>query len=415
MEPVVTDTPSDRPVRLARNRNFQLLWSTQFLSSVGTRTSRLCYPLLVLAALGSPAQASWVSMALTLPMPLFYLSAGAVVDRCGQKRILLVCEVARFVALGSVGAAVLLGTIALPHLMAAAFIEGTCFVFFQITEAALLPRVVPAEQLGPALAANQARGSTAELVGQPLGGFLFGLGWAIPFLVDAASYLVSFAALLGLRVPPRSAPERGSAGLRGDFTAGLRWFVGQRELLVLAAFIGLVNLLFTALPLVMIVRVQQGGGGPAATGWMFALLSVGAIAGALVAPRLSRRVNQRVWLWTSPWLWAGCIAALATTHRPLVLGGIVGAAMLTAPTFNVITSTYWYRSTPDELQGRSQSALRMITWGTLPLGSLTAGLLTTHVSTTASFTGLAAGMSLVALSLGWCVRSGRIRLSARPA
>jgi len=393
--------PEDRATRpLSRNRSFQLLWSSQFLSTIGTRTSRLSYPLLVLAVFGSPGDASLISAALTLPMPLFYLVAGALVDRCGHKRVLLLCEGIRAVTLGSVAVAVLAGRVHLAQLIVAAFVEGSCFVFFQLTEAALLPRVVPGDQLASAIAANQARTSGAELVGQPLGGLLFGLGWAVPFLADALSYSVSLLALLGLRVPAR--PIRGSGagpvgrpGLAKDLIAGLRWFTRQRELVALAMVIGLVNLLFAALPLVMIVRARASGGTPEAIGWMFAMLSLGAITGAVAAPRLSRRVDRRRYLYLSPWFWSVCILALSTLSQPLALGGIMGVAMLAAPTFNVITSSSWYRVTPAELQARSQSVLRLISWGTLPLGSLSAGWLI-HLGTTQALLILALAMAVVA-------------------
>jgi MFS family permease len=130
----------------------------------------LSYPLLVLAVLGSPADASLVSAALTLPMPLLYLVAGRLVDRCGHKRVLLLCEGIRTVALGTVAVTTFLGTVHLLQLIVVAFVEGSCFIFFQLAEAALLPRVVPKDQLGSVIAANQARTSGAELVGQPLGG-----------------------------------------------------------------------------------------------------------------------------------------------------------------------------------------------------------------------------------------------------
>ncbi|MDT7713356.1 MAG: hypothetical protein QOG46_2114 [Pseudonocardiales bacterium] len=72
--------------------------------------------------------------------------------------------------------------------------------------------------------------------------------------------------------------------------------------------------------------------------------------------------------------------------------------MLAAPTFNVITSSYWYRVTPDELLARSQSVLRLISWGTLPLGALTAGWLT-HWATSQAIVTLALAMAIVAVGM----------------
>jgi MFS family permease len=93
---------------LWRNRDFLLLWSGQAISTVGTRISSLAYPLLVLAVTGSPAQAGLVGFAQTLPFLVWYLPAGALVDRWNRKWVMLVADAGRAAALGSVAGALVL-------------------------------------------------------------------------------------------------------------------------------------------------------------------------------------------------------------------------------------------------------------------------------------------------------------------
>jgi MFS family permease len=159
----------------------------------------VAYPLLVLASTGSPAKAGLVGFAQSLPFILFYLPAGALVDRWDRKRVMLVTEAGRAAALGSLAVTLALGSTPFAQIVVVAFVEGSLFVFFRLSEGAALPRVVPREQLPTAVAQNQAREQGADLAGQPLGGALFGISHALPFLFDALSYAASFVSLLFIR------------------------------------------------------------------------------------------------------------------------------------------------------------------------------------------------------------------------
>src|ERR1700722_7458639 len=157
-----------------------------------------------------PAQAGLVAAAQTAPFLIWFLPAGALVDRCPRKWIMLVANAGRAVALASVAVAVLLGRIVIGYLIAVAFAEGTLYVFFLLAETAAVPYVVPRPQLPAAVVQNQARDQGAGLIGQPLGGFLFGLGHAMPFAVDAVSYLVGVAMTAPIRrtLEEERSPER---------------------------------------------------------------------------------------------------------------------------------------------------------------------------------------------------------------
>jgi MFS family permease len=128
----------------------------------------------VLAETHSPAKAGIVGFAQTLPYIFFYLPAGALVDRWDRKRTMIVADAVRTLALASLAIALALEAFELAQVVAVAFVEGSMFVFFSLSESAALPQVVPKEQLPTAVAQNQARIQGADLVGQPLGGALFG-------------------------------------------------------------------------------------------------------------------------------------------------------------------------------------------------------------------------------------------------
>jgi MFS family permease len=201
-------------VPLWRNRDFLLLWTGQVVSTAGTRVSGLAYPLLVLAITGSAAQAGLVAAAQTVPFLIWFVPAGALVDRWPRKRVMLVADAGRAVALASVAVAVLSGRLVIGYVVVAAFAEGTLYVFFLLAETAALPYVVPRAQLPAAVAQNQARDHGATLIGQPLSGLLFGLSHALPFAFDAVSYLVGVA---------MTAPIREGLRRNGHLSAAACW------------------------------------------------------------------------------------------------------------------------------------------------------------------------------------------------
>src|SRR5947208_3262427 len=156
-------------------------------SRLGFQVALVAYPLLVLALTGSAAKAGLVGFARALPWLLFSLPAGALIDRLNRKHVMVFSDLAAFIALLSIPVAVSMGELSLAQIVIVAFVEGGCLVFFGIAETAALRSVVPTEQLSDAVAANDARAYAARVAGTPLGGALFGLSRALPFLADAVS------------------------------------------------------------------------------------------------------------------------------------------------------------------------------------------------------------------------------------
>src|SRR6266705_2152681 len=177
-EPKEAEPTADtrRPVPLWRNRNYMLLWSGQMVSSIGTRVSMLAFPLLVLAITHSPAQAGLIAALRGLPYALFILPAGALVDRWDRKRVMILCDTGRALALGSIPVAIVLGHLTIIQLAIVSLVEGTLFTFFNLAETACLPHVVAKEQLSAAAAQNMIIDSTSGLIGPSLGGALYSIG-----------------------------------------------------------------------------------------------------------------------------------------------------------------------------------------------------------------------------------------------
>jgi MFS family permease len=360
-------------VPLRRNRDFLLLWSGQVVSTIGSEVSQLAYPLLVLALTHSARDAGIVGFARALPFLLLYLPAGAYVDRWDRKRVMLAADAGRALALGSVAVWLSLGRPPLIWLALTSFVEGSLFVFFQLSESAALPQVVPKEQLSQAIAQNQARQQGAGLVGSPLGGALYGASRLVPFAADAVSYAVSFVSLLFVRPAFQGERQRGERNLRAEVSVGLGWLWRERFLRTVTALVTGTNFVHQALGLVLIVRMKDLGASSVLIGGVFSIISAGAIAGALVAPRVQRRLSPQTVVLGSLWIWPVQTAALFLIPDPVAIGVLTAAGFVTGPIFNVVVGAYRYALVPEHLYGRVASATLLFAWGSIPLGSLFAG------------------------------------------
>ncbi len=187
---------ADRAGSLWHNRNFLLLWSGQLISSIGTGVSQLAFPLLTLALSGSPAQAGLVAALNQAPYFLLSLPAGVLVDRWDRKRVMLVCEAGRALSLLSLPLVFALGHPSVLLLGVVSLLNGIFFVFFDLAGASCLPRLVEPIQLATATSLSMTTEGVTNLLGAPLGGLLYSMGRALPFVADALSYVVSACSLL---------------------------------------------------------------------------------------------------------------------------------------------------------------------------------------------------------------------------
>jgi MFS family permease len=359
---------------LRKNRDFVLLQVGQTLSTIGSESTGIAYPLLVLAVTHSPVEAGVVGFARVLPWALFGFIAGAAVDRLPRKRMMITSDIVRVGAVTSIVVAISLHRLTFAQIAIVAFVEGTMYVFFNIAEIGALRSVVPGRQLPAAAAAEQARYSTMVIVAPPLGGSLFGVWRALPFLADAVSYVFSLASLLAIRTPFQEEREREEASLRAQLAEGFRWLWGHRFLRTCALLFTWANLVYEAIFLVMIVVGRRQGLSGAQIGALIAVFGVFSLAGSAASPRLQRRLSMRTFVVASLWLQL-CIAAFLLKPSIYVLLVASLPAAFLGPSVNAVIIGYRVAVVPDRLTGRVNSVARTIALCGMPLGPLSAGLL----------------------------------------
>jgi MFS family permease len=361
-------------VPLRRNRDFVLLQIGQGLSTLGSTSTYVAYPLLVLALTHSPAKAGAVGFANVLPYALFALLAGVVADRVDRKRLMIAMDLVRAAAMASIVVALAAGVLTFWQVAAVAFVEGSAFVFFNIAEVGALRSVVSGGQLPEAAAAEQSRYAAVTLAGPSLGGALFGLGRSLPFLGDALSYAASILTLTWMRTPFQETRERDPAPLRKQVREGVAWLWANAYLRTTALIFAVGNFAFSGIYLVFVVLAKRDGFSPAAIGALIAVFGAVSLVGSLAAPRLQRLLSMRSIMVGSEWVTAAIILC-AIAPGPYVLLACVLPIAFLSPSLNSVVVGYRTAITPDHLVGRVSSVARNLAQLAAPLGPLVAGLL----------------------------------------
>jgi MFS family permease len=373
--PEATAAPK-QPRSLWRNRDYMLLWSGQTVSSIGTGVSGIAFPLLILTLTHDAAIAGYAAALRSLPYLIFSLPAGALIDRWNRKRVMILCDTGRAVLLGSIPVALYLDQLTILQIFIVATLEGTCFVFFNIAEAACLPRVVTKEQLPAATGQNQATDSIAGIISQPLGGALYGVSLMFPFVTDAVSYLASVISLTFIKSRFQGERTAEKRRLGVEIREGLSWLWQHKLIRYMAFLTGSANFVFGGAFLCIIVLAQQQFQADAfQIGIIGGIASVGGIIGAIVGAGIQRRFSFGQVIIATLIAQAIFWPLQVLAPNPYVLGAIIAVVFLMAPIYNVVQFSYRAALIPDRLQGRVNSAFRLVAFGFQPLGGALAGIL----------------------------------------
>jgi len=364
---------------LFHNRDFMLLWGGQVVSTLGSMTCHVIYPLLILALTDSPAAAGIAGALRFIPYLMVSLPVGALIDRWDRKRVMILSDLGRALAVGSIPIAMAFDALTLGHVYLVCFFEGALFCFFNIAEVAALPRVVPRAQLPEATAFNEAGYGIAGIVGPPVGTILYqAFGRAVPFVADALSYVVSLFSLAFIRTPFRTAATADSAASKRDLGAeileGLRWLWGKPLIRFMAFLTGGVNLAFSAMPLITIVLAKEMGADDAAIGVIFGISGVGGILGSLVGGRIQRRFTFGQVIAATIWIQATAFLLLVVVPGYFWIGAMCAIAGFFGPVYNVVQFSYRVALIPDALQGRVNSVFRLLAFGFIPVGAALSGV-----------------------------------------
>ncbi|KJS40114.1 MAG: MFS transporter [Roseovarius sp. BRH_c41] len=373
---------------------FALLWTATLISNIGTWMHDVGAGWLMTTLDPSPAVVTLVQAATTLPVFCFALLAGALADRLDKRRMLLGINMGLLVVVSLLTVLVWLEAMTPVLLIVFTLVIGTGAAFMAPAWQAIVPQLVPREQLKPAIALNSMGINISRAIGPAIAGALIAsVGLAAPFAVNALSFLVILTALALWR-PEKTERRRATGSLLSDMATGLRHVRHNPAMLATvvraAAFFLFASAYWALLPL--IARSAEGGGATL-YGALMALIGAGAVTGAVLLPRLQRVASSdaTVRIGTAGTAFALILMALAQVPVALLvaafMGGMSWIAVLSS--FNVSAQT----ALPNWIRARGLAVFLMVFFGSMALGSILWGQV-------AAATSIATALFIAAVGLG---------------
>lgn len=399
-------TRDDTP--LWRNWRFQLIWIGSCSAYLGMNAADFAYPLVILALTRSPAMAALFGFIQTATSLLAGLPAGALVDRFDRRRVLMGAEVARGLAAGSVFAAWAMGHLTVTHLLVVAAVLGAAGPLGGSARMLVVRAVVAPKQLTKALTQDEVRSAATGLAGPPLGGFLLSIGRALPFLMCALTFAVSFLTALIVRIPPseNAKPAAQASTQNAGLLSGIRELWSNKLIRSALTMVSIVNVGGNALFLSIVVLLSGQGVSARAIGIAVAGEAVGNLIGAALVSPLHKRVGPGKLLILVTAMLCGSVALLAAPLGPWWVFGVLTASMLGVPSVRVLIDVLILRQVPDERRGRTITALMTFMTVGMPIGTLLGGLSLQFFGATATIL-VIAGVCALGLLVGVADRSLR--------
>jgi MFS family permease len=390
---------------MALGAPFWRFWCAAILANVGDGIRLAAFPLLAASLTNSPAAVGFVAAASVMPWLVTGLAAGSLADRRGARTLLVISDAVRLSMLIVLVVALVRGVAGIALVAAVAFVLGVGETVRDTAAQTVIPRLVNAtllERANSRLVAGEVAGN--EFVGPLVGGTLFALGAALPFVANSAALAIGVllvlsvpAALLTLAPSEDEPREAIASGVR----AGLVWLGRHRPLrtLVLAAAVVALadSAWFAIFVLYTEIRLDLGAVGFST---LLAVGALGGLGGAWAAERfIAGNRHARVLL--------GSMAVTTIAPAFLVLSGTVWAAALVViltsgafGMFNVAGASLRHRLVPRPVLGRVVATWRTVVYGSAALGAVAGGVLASRHGLEAPFV-LSAALGVVAVAMWW--------------
>ncbi|RCS28672.1 MFS transporter [Rhodanobacter denitrificans] len=409
---------------LFANHNFTLLFGGSTISAIGDQFTLVALPWLVLKLTGDPAALGLVLAAMALPRAAFMLIGGAVVDRMSPRRVLLGARAVNALLVSLLAVLVLAGAIGMGMVYALALGIGLSTAFAYPAGSAILPQLIPPQQLQPANALFMGMRQLSMIVGPAIAGLLISVGahggrgngvtdasgLGLAFGIDAVSFLFSLGSLMLIRIHSDRHPKAPVGGVLANVASGIRNVWADLPLRAFILYAAVVSVFVggpiqVGLPVLADTRLNLGA---ASLGILMTANGGGMLLGSALSGVATRLVRGRLGLMV---LGIDSLAGLALATLALVHSTFAGAVLLActgmlAGIAQIAIVSWIQRRVAPEMMGRTMSVLMFTFMGLGPLSAAIAGSLLKAISLPELFVG--AGLMLTAIALG-CMGNPALR------
>ncbi|HEY5527301.1 MAG TPA: MFS transporter [Candidatus Anoxymicrobiaceae bacterium] len=363
------------------HRDFSLLWSGAFVSNVGTWIQTTVLLWYVKELTNSNAWVGAVNLASFLPILLFVIYAGSLADRVDRRKLIIVTQVVMGLAALGLAIATSLGQHSLALIMGLTVTMGVAFVFNFPAWRAMVPDLVPPEDLLNGIALDAAQFNMARFVGPAIGAIIISV-WSVSgaFYINAASFVAVIAALLLIRARPVIvAPQISASKHIMEGFSYLRenpWAVKLLAVLLVESFFGIATIVLLPSEAKDVLH-----GGSLLYGLLVGAIGLGAVCGAPLVTLLHRRYSERAIIKGTLLAFSIILFVLALSHNDalsIAMTFSIGVVFLMASaTINTVLQSRVERN----MRGRIMSFYILVFQGTSPLGGLLLGFVSDRRST----------------------------------
>jgi MFS family permease len=398
-------------LRALQYRNFQLFFSGQLISLIGTWMQNIAQAWLVYRMTGSTVQLGGITFCSQIPIFLLSPVGGIVADRYSRHRVVIATQTLSMLLALALAALTLTGTVKIWHIYVLAGLLGAVNAFDIPARQSFIVDMVGKQDLMNAIALNSSMFNASRVVGPAIAGILvawIGEGWC--FFVNGISYIAVIVGLLLMHVERHEHVDHGSP--LANIVEGFRFVFQNRPihaLLILLGIASITGMPFQVLMPVFADRILHGG--PKALGWLTGCAGTGALLAALLLASRQTLKGLSVWVAIASTAFGVGLIVFSMSRTFLLSDAIlvpVGfALMLQMGSSNTLIQSM----VPDQLRGRVMSVYSMVIIGMAPFGGLLAGLVADGLG--APMTVATGGLiCLIAAAIFWTQLAG-IRVHMR--
>ena len=379
-----------RIARALRNRDFRLFWAGNFLSNIGTWMQNVAQGWLVLQLTNSAFWLGVVGFCSTIPILLFALVGGVIADHVNKRKLLIVTQSAMMVFAFAMAVLAYLNIIRVSHVALLAAGTGIAMSLNTPTYQALVPRLIPREDLINAIALNSAQFNMSRVLGPTLGGFaMAAVGVAGNFFLNGLSFLAVIIALTQIRYKEEIAPGEGHFLLK--LKQGFAYVFAREEMSSLVMLVSIASLL--VLPYLVFVpyfardvlHSDERG-----LGILMACSGIGSFFAAGTIAYLGKVARRGRFVFGASLGFFATIIAFTFSRSFALSGGLLMLAgffmIMMVATINGLLQ----HLSDDYMRGRVMSIYSTAFLGLPPIGSLIAGSLARVISAAHAIAGMVA-------------------------
>ena len=363
--------------------DFSRIWSASLITNLVDGVLRLAAPLLAVSLTEDPILIGALTALGLLPWLFFAIPIGAIVDRVDRRKALVLGNSLRAAIALFIAFAVSQGFINIWLLLISVFFFGICEVLVDTTSQAVLPQILDKS--------NYERGNSrlqisevivSQFAGAPLSGLLYAVSIALPFFFSTTGFIL--AGLLILLFPfereinARKEGEVGQAklGLKGDIKFALNYLFQDKQIfsiVVITTLLGFFYSLSNAIAPLFILKELKVS--PALFGVFFAIQGVGALAGSIAAPMVSKYLGRGKALAINVFFASLLVIFIGLSPNAYFFVAVSVLIGFTISVWNILLMSLYQSLIPPELYGRIHGARRTIVWGLMPIGAIIGGVI----------------------------------------